>query len=65
MPVTMTAAAMTAVPPTPSSLRNENSSPMANSRKMTPMSAQILMLAGSVTEGTHGTAGPATSPATM
>ena len=56
---------VTAVPPTLSSLRNENSSPMAKSRKMTPMSAHTRMLDASETVGMNDTEGPASTPATM
>ena len=65
IPATIVTAAVTAVPPTLSSLRNENSSPMAKSRKMTPMSAHTRMLDASETVGMNDTEGPASTPATM
>lgn len=57
IPATIVTAAVTAVPPTLSSLRNENSSPMAKSRKMTPMSAHTRMLDASETVGMNDTEG--------
>ena len=47
----MVQAAMTAVPPTFTIFLKLNSSPNANRRKITPISAQVLILAESITEG--------------
>ena len=47
----MVQAAMTAVPPTFTIFLKLNSSPNANRRKITPISAQVLIFAESITEG--------------
>ena len=51
MPHTIVTVATIAVMPTFINFLNEKSSPIANSRKMTPMSAHILILAGSKQSG--------------
>ena len=65
IPHTMVKVAITALNPTFSNFLKEKSSPMANKRKMTPISAQILILAVSETVGKKLSAGPVNKPATI
>ena len=58
-------APMTAVPPTFINFLKLKSSPKANNRKITPISAQIRILSTSVTVGICSMEGPASIPATI
>ena len=60
----MVQAAMMAEPPTLTIFLKLNSKPRANSKKMTPISAHVLILAVSITEGVYGICGLARNPAT-
>ena len=65
MPQTMITVENMAEAPTLISFLNEKSSPMANRRKITPISAHILILAWSETVGNREMEGPAIIPATI
>ena len=60
----MVQAAMIAAPPTFTIFLKLNSSPSANRRNITPISAQVCILAVSITEGVYGICGLARKPAT-
>jgi hypothetical protein len=61
----MAQAAITAVPPTLTNFLKLNSSPKAKSKKMTPISDHVWILAVSMTEGVSVKCGLAKNPATM
>ena len=65
MPRTMVLAAMIAVLPTWSSFLKENSSPMAKSRKRTPISPHIVTCSSWSTQESPRTYGPTNIPATI
>ena len=65
MPMMMATAAMIGAAPIFSIFLNENSSPRANSRKMTPMSLHVCTPSMSVTLGMYVMFGEAKKPATM
>ena len=65
IPITTVMAPMTAVPPTFINFLKLKSSPKANNRKITPISAQIRILSTSVTVGICSMEGPASIPATI
>jgi len=65
MPKMMVRVVMMAGPPALTIFLKLNSSPRANSRKMTPISLQTWMLAVSITDGVRVKCGLAMKPATM
>ena len=60
----MVHAAIMAAPPTFTIFLKLNSSPNANNKKMTPISAHVCMFAVSITEGVYAMWGLAKKPAT-
>ena len=61
----MVSAAIVAGPPTFINFLKLNSNPKANNRNTTPISAQVCILAESMTEGVNVTWGLAMNPATI
>ena len=65
IPTTITNAVITAEPPTLTNFRKLNSNPKENSKTIIPISAQISILAISVTVGKNEKCGPARKPVTI